>query len=157
MEGNLPVGCGAVRLELIQDLHGCDQKCIMVPGLLFCGALHIILSVFPPFYTKMCIGLCAPSRKFQTAVRISGYSRSVGPWNGTCIILSFWHLEFGLGSWTSGKFLVTWHWLCLFGCAISTLHSQCCENFNVTCSFILLFCCLLSLQYVQYTVVLYLI
>ena len=88
----------------------------------------------------MCISLHAPSKKLQIAMRFTGYFRIVDPWNGTCFMLSFWHVELLEHFWLPGTD-------CVFLDVQSVLFTvTAVRTSNVTCSFVLLFCCLFSLE-----------
>jgi hypothetical protein len=55
-------------------------------------------------HTKISISSDAPNRKCQRTVTLTGPSRVVDPWYGTCFFSPFWHLEFGGASQILGKF-----------------------------------------------------
>jgi len=147
LKGNLLVGCGAIRLELIQDPHGGNQKCTMVPRLLFWGAyiLSVILSVFPPYRRK-----CVP-------VYVHQAESSRWQW-GSQVIPELWVLGMGLAScYPSGTWkldlapeLMENFWLSGTDCVCLDVQSVLFTVNAVRTSMLLvhLFCCLLSLKYV---------
>jgi len=97
LKGNLLVGCGVVRLELIQDRHCGDQECTMVPRLLFCGAyiLCIILSVFHPF-TQKCVSIYmhqAESSRWQWGLQVIPELWVLGMELASCYPSGTWNLN----------------------------------------------------------------
>jgi hypothetical protein len=122
LKGNLLVGCGAVRLELIQDPHGGDQECTMVPRLLFCGAyiLCIILSVFPLLHINVYQFTCT-KHKVPDGSEVYRLFQNCGSleWNFHHIIL----LASGIWTWL----LNFWK---IFGCLALTVSVWMCNQYS---------------------------
>lgn len=98
-------------MHVIVCLHqGCtDPEHLVTQTTIFFNVAHgifiIILAGFFPLHTKMCIRSCAPSKKCQITIRVTGCSRILVPQYGTLCMSSFWFLELEVATRFLKKFL----------------------------------------------------